>query len=123
MTESKRNIVESANTWQITKYRYITSGKNWSWGRSTRENWLWSSLIVTTCVAFTVGAAAGAWVGLKIWALVASSNMAWWLPVLWTVILALALGMLLTIGVVRLMYYFLQTIGPMLQNLDDTTKN
>lgn len=122
MNDVKRTVIDGTDMWQSTKFRYIIGGTNWAWGRNQVENRVWAVLFSTTLISFVVGAGAGTWLGLKIWNWLSSYDMGYW-PIVWTVLLALAAGVALTIIIVPITYRVLLPVIEAARNLADSSKH
>lgn len=123
MTNSKQDVIEGVNTSLTTTYRYLTSGKRWSWGMSATESklfWLIVSVagvIAVTCAALVL---LGAW---QIWSLTAGYMTAWWASVLYwllMLIIMVAASIFLTAAVIRVIVYPVITFFiPIVKNIKD----
>lgn len=121
MENLKRDTIEISNSWQPTKYRYITSGSNWAWGRNQVENKVFGVLFTTTLVSFFIGTAVGGWVGVKIVDLFSSYNLGYW-SIMLTILLACVAGMALAIGFVQVVYRILWPLIEAARNVIDSRK-
>ena len=105
-----------------TKYRYITSGPNWAWGRNKIEQQVWLWLWSVCIISFSTGAVVGVILGLKLWNALKSYEMSLWWPTIWTAILALGIGTALMTGSVTLAYRIMWPIIVAKQNMMDEQK-
>ena len=72
-------------------YRYTTKGSNWAWGRNKTEQKVWVALVIVALVFFVLGASGGTYLGLKLWEAFSQYDMGNW-PIVWTILLALIVG-------------------------------
>ena len=122
MTDLKQDVIEGVNTLPTT-YRYLISGKRWSWGMSATESklfWLIVSIASTIAIICVVLVLIGAW---QIWNLTVDYMTVWWAPILyWFLILIItfAASIFLTAGAVRVVIYPVITFFiPIVKNLKD----
>ena len=84
-----------------THYKYVTKGSNWAWGRNTAEQTAWSWIRLAAVIGAIFGIALGAFLGVLLTSALTLTGA--WLIVV-PVILALLLGIGITVGIVILVY-------------------
>ncbi len=121
MTDLKQDLIEGVNTSLATTYRYLTSGKRWSWGMSSTENkifWLIVSIAGVLAIVCAALVLLGAW---QIWNLTADYMTIWWMPVLYWLlifIITFAVSIFLTAIAIRVAVYPVITFFiPIVRNL------